>query len=233
MSVVAPVGDDVEGIGDRDDSGGKGNAPAAQPPGVSAPVPPLVMRHDAASELGIEWLEWREHVGAAQRVSRDRAAFGRRQLRAVVEHIEERLVDLADIVKKGDALERAQLVGPETGGVAEDEGEASDASNVLTGLVVVGFDGVEESLEGGGGESFGPASSTVFEGGKGAGDECGGNGSFRSHWAMEVQEAGPADAQMQTRPAARGVQRASFDEAPATAYSPAVSRPEYHRRCQA
>ena len=101
----------------------------------------------------------------------DGASLGGRQLRVVVDDVEERLVNLADVVEEGDALERAQLVLIETGGVAEDQRIAGDPPDVLSRFVVVGLDRVEQRLERGGREALGALATTAFEAPERASDE--------------------------------------------------------------
>ena len=49
------------------------------------------------------------------------ASLGRRQLRVIMEHVGQCLVNLADIVEEGDAFERTELAMVETSCVAEDQ----------------------------------------------------------------------------------------------------------------
>ena len=55
-------------------------------------------------ELSIRAGERREHLCAASRVRVDRTAFGLTELAVVVGDIEQRLMDLPDVVEKSDAL---------------------------------------------------------------------------------------------------------------------------------
>ena len=75
----------------------------------------------------------------------------------VVDDVEERLVDLADVVEERDALDALALVLGEVGRVGEDERVGGDAAHVRAGFRVVGVDGVEQRLERGGGEPLGGA----------------------------------------------------------------------------
>src|SRR4051812_11666831 len=72
-------------------------------------------------------------------------------------------MDFADVVKERDALEGAEPVCVEIGGVAEDERISRDAAEVLAGFVIGGLDGVEQRFERGGGEAFTGFLSSVLE----------------------------------------------------------------------
>jgi len=99
LSVAAMECDGVEGVGDRHDAGGQRDSFALELTGIARAIPPLVVMEHAASELGIEAVEWREDVSAPLWVGEDRAPFGVRQLTVVVNDVEQRFVDLADVVK--------------------------------------------------------------------------------------------------------------------------------------
>ena len=77
----------------------------------------------------------------------NRAPLSRRESRAIVDDIEQRLVDFADVMEEGDALERPEVVFAESGAIPENQRVARDAADMLTGFVVVGFDRVEQGLE--------------------------------------------------------------------------------------
>ena len=84
-----------------------------------------------------------------------RRSAGRERV-VVVDDVEERLVDLADVVKERDALDaRCTRARRELGGVGEDERVGGDAAHVRAGLGVVRVDGVEQRFECGGGETLG------------------------------------------------------------------------------
>mgnify|MGYP006146577779 CR=1 FL=1 len=85
--------------------------------------------------------------------------------------VEERFVELADVVKDRRALDGERGRAVETGGVGEREGVDGDPANVCTRLAVGGIDGVEERLERGGGESFGGAPGGSFGGEDGGGED--------------------------------------------------------------
>ena len=154
-AVAAVVGDGVEGVGDRDDAGRHRDASSLELAGIAGAVPPLVVREHAGGELRVEAVQGCEHVGTTLGVREDRSALGGGELAVVVDDVEERLVDLADVVKERDTLDDALVAVAQSGGVGEDEGVVGDAADVGAGLGVVGVDGVEERFEGGGGEPLG------------------------------------------------------------------------------
>ena len=160
---VPPVkGDCVKGVDNRDDTRGEGNVSPFQLPGVAAAVPSLVMCEHAMWQFGIESVEWGQHVRAALRVREDFAMLCGRQFVVIVDDVEERLVDLADIVKEGDALHGAlgALVEPQF--VREDECIVRDTSYMCACLGIVGVDGIEQGLERRGGEALRALSAGVF-----------------------------------------------------------------------
>ena len=71
---------------------------------------------------------------------RDRVALGPRQPARFVCQIEERLIDLSDVVKECDAFHAPVLVLREPGGFGEDERIPGDAAHVLPRLLVVRVD---------------------------------------------------------------------------------------------
>ena len=229
-----------------DDARRERNAASLEPARIALPVPALVVREHAVGEIGIEAMQRLEHVGARGGVRGDGSTIGGGELLVVVDDVEERFVDLSDVVEERDALDALALVLRELGGVAEDERIGRDAPDVGAGLGIVGVDGVEQRFERRGGEPLGRlGGSARVEGalrrprrrsrrrrrGRLGRESWQGGGKTR---ARTVGRRGrPADGRGQTkRPAAR-VRRGVSHEVPATAYSPASSRTEYHRRCRA
>jgi len=70
----------------------------------------------------------------------DGVAFRRRQVRVVVNDVEERFVDLANIVEERDSLDVSERPLVDIGGLGENERITSDAADVSAGLCVVGID---------------------------------------------------------------------------------------------
>ena len=155
VAVATTVRDRVEGVGDGDDARREGDAAAPQAARVSAAVPAFVVREDALRELGVKAAERGEDLGSAPRVRGDRATgFGGEGF-LFVDDVEERLVDLSDVVKERDPLDGLALAAVESRCVGDDEGVRRDAAHVRAGLRVVRVDGVEECLERGAGETLG------------------------------------------------------------------------------
>jgi hypothetical protein len=74
-----------------------------------------------------------------------------------VDDVEERGVDLPDVVEEGDALDRAPRAFIEARGSREHERIRRDAPHVRAGLAIVGVDGVDECFERGSGDALGEA----------------------------------------------------------------------------
>src|ERR1051325_61872 len=108
-TTVSPtIGDDVEHVGDRDDARRERDPSSAQASRIPAAVPSLMMRDDATAELRIELIERLEDARATLRMGRDFSTFRRGETTTVVNDIEERFVDLSDVVKERDPLEFTQ-----------------------------------------------------------------------------------------------------------------------------
>jgi len=104
VAVTPAVRDRVVRVGDGDDARGERNAASLQAARISGAVPALVVREHAFGEVGVEALQRLEHVRAALRVRGDRSAIGGGERRVVVDDVEQRFVDLADVVKESDAM---------------------------------------------------------------------------------------------------------------------------------
>ena len=89
-------------------------------------------------------------------------AFLGGELGRFVDDIEQRLMDLSDVVEEGDALDAALFGRRQVRRIREDERVARDASHMGAGLAVVRIDGVEERLEQGGRQAFGAFTSLVL-----------------------------------------------------------------------
>ena len=154
LSVAPAVRHGVERVGNRHDPRLQRNARSAEPAGISGSVPSLVVRQHALGKLGIERIERRQHVGAATRVRVDRAPVGRAQRLVIMHDVEERFVDLADVVKERDALDGVAAALVESCRFGDDQRVGRHAPNMLSSFGVIGFDRVEQRLEAGGGETF-------------------------------------------------------------------------------
>jgi hypothetical protein len=93
----------------------------------------------------------------------DRAPFFGRERGMIAHRVDQRFVNLADVVEEGDALECAHLMVSEVGRIPQNECVSADAAEMLACLVVGRFDRVQERFEGRGGQSFGAPAPHVFE----------------------------------------------------------------------
>ena len=154
VTIPAAVGDGIEGIGDGDDASVERNAASLETAGIAGAVPSLVVREDAFRQIGIEAAEGREHFGATLWVRGNGLALVRGELVRVVDDVEQRFVDLPDIVEECDTLDAAPHVLLEAGRVGEHERVRGDAADVRAGVGIVGIDGLEQRLERGGGDAL-------------------------------------------------------------------------------
>ena len=98
-------------------------------------------------ELWIKRFDRSEHLGATTRVSIDLAALRRCELHRLVDDIEQRSVDLPDVVKERDTLDGATRTLVEASRVGNDQCVSSHAPDVHTGLLIVCLDGIEQGLK--------------------------------------------------------------------------------------
>ena len=84
----------------------------------------------------------------------DRPPLAVAQAVFLVHDVEQCFVDLADVVKERDALDRALARAHRARPLGDDQGVGRDSADVHAGLCVIGLDGVEQRLERGGGESL-------------------------------------------------------------------------------
>lgn len=155
--VPATMRDGVERVGDGDDARLDGNVFGNELARVPRSIPALVVREHTVGQVGIEEGQRLEDLGASLRVRRDQTALLRRHLGVVIVHdIEERFVNLPNIVEERDALDAPDGGLIEPRGTRECHAIDSDASHVRSRHGVVRIDGVEQSLERGGGEACRP-----------------------------------------------------------------------------
>jgi len=98
------------------------------------------MAEHPLSEVGIERLEWREYVRTAPRMRHDRAPFSGGQMGVLVNDVEERFVDFADVMEERHSLDDLPFMLVEIGGISEDERIGGDTSNVRARFGVVRVD---------------------------------------------------------------------------------------------
>ena len=175
-TVAAVVREGIKGVGDRDDPRFDWNLFAPQVTRVSCAVPPLVVGENAGGEIWIEGRERCEDLGAALRVRRNLAALFARQGLPVVNDVEERLMDFADVVKERDPLDRATLPIIQPDLIADDECVRGYAPNVQPGFLVVRLDGIEQRLERGRDDAFDQPSGFVLAVDENSGGEASSHG---------------------------------------------------------
>ena len=154
VTVLPPVSDGVEGVGDGDDACGERDTATLEPTRISRAIPTLVMRENTLLHVGIEAGQGLQHVGAATWVSGDGTAFGGSEALHVVDDVEQRFMDLADVVEERNASDAAFGVPGESRCVGEDERVLGDSADVHAGVGIIGVDGAEERFERGGGHAF-------------------------------------------------------------------------------
>lgn len=162
VAIAPGVRHDIKGVRDGHYACRERNALSAQVTRVPRSVPALVMRQNGVGKLRMEAGNGREDIGAACGVSGDGPPFSGRELARLVDDIEERFVNLPDVVKEGGQLDRAPLGFIDAESVADDQGVIGDAANMGAGLLVVGVDRAQQRLETGGRKTFGALASAAF-----------------------------------------------------------------------
>ena len=99
------IASNVSAIGD--DARRERNAPSLEPARVAGAVPALVVREHAVGELGIEATSGASTSAPRCGCVAIALALGGRERLVVVDDVEERLVDLPDVVEERDALDGA------------------------------------------------------------------------------------------------------------------------------
>ena len=249
ISVAAIVSHRIERVSQRNDACRQGDFETPQPLWISGAIPPFVMAEHPFSEVGIERLKWRKYVRAALWMGEDSASLSSGEMAVLVNDVEERFVDLADVMEQRHSLDDFLFMFVEVGGLREDERIRGNASNVRACFGVVRVDGIEQSLHAGSREAFRRFAPTSFPD-----QNCTGENTDREGEGLGLHEC--ADGKIRTfsrrtsiinrRPPAswRDVTSEMQNalalecegvrlEKPAVAYSPALSRAEYHRRCRA
>jgi hypothetical protein len=162
FAVSTAVGDRVEGVGDGDDSCGEWDASSLETARVACAIPSLVMGEHTFGEIRIESVERGKHLGSACRMGVDGPSLGCGELSLVVDDVEQRLVDLSDVVEERDAFDALAFVLGEVGGLTQDEGIRRDAPDMSSSVGVIRVDRVEERLESGGREALGRLSRVLL-----------------------------------------------------------------------
>ena len=189
IAVATIVRDRVEGIGEHNDARRQWNVLSPEASRIAGSVPALVMGQDSFGEVGVEWGERGEHVRAAPRMGDDGAALRGGEVRRLVDDVEERLVNLADVVKERDALDDLRLVLIELQRVGYDECVGGNTAGVRASLRVVGINRIEQCFHTRGREPLGRFAAMSFPHEERAGQDAGGDGENRAHGASEWQDS--------------------------------------------
>jgi hypothetical protein len=137
----------IERIGDRNDARFDRDGFALEFTRIPRAIPPLVVRENSLGQIRIERSQRLENFCAFPRMSHYGVALASREPLCVVHDIRDRAVDLADVVKEGDALHAALLALVEIGCARERERIVRDTPDMSAGLGVVGVDCVQEAFE--------------------------------------------------------------------------------------
>ncbi len=113
---------------------------------VAGSVPALVVRHDTFRKVGIKRRKRSEYLRTALRMRTNLSSFVRIQLPVVVNHVEERLVNLADVVEQCDAFDHVTGMSVGAHRVCQNERIPRDPPDMRASNRVVGVDGVEQGL---------------------------------------------------------------------------------------
>ena len=152
VPIASAVRDDVERVRERDDTRGERDPVPPEAARISSSVPALMVRKHCLGQLGVKVPDRTQYLRASNRVRADGAALGWSQLAGLVHHIEERLVDLSNVMEQRGELDRASDTLVHSARIRDGEGVGGNATNVCPGLRIICVDGAQERLEGGGGK---------------------------------------------------------------------------------
>jgi hypothetical protein len=147
----------VKGVSDRDYARSYRDCFSAQSARISCSIPSLVMRNDPVTQFWIKSVERLEYLAAAFRMRHHGLPLLGRELVGVVENVEERFVNLSDVMEQRDTLDFAALRFLESGSVRQHQRVLRNASHVRSRDRVVRVDRIEQRLEGRCCQAFGTA----------------------------------------------------------------------------
>ena len=130
MTVAPPMGDRIEAVGDRNDSGRERDSLALQATRIAGPIPALVVGGDSLAQIRVERGERSKNLGPALRVGSHGPPLLWCELGLVVKDVGESLVELTDIVEQRDALDAAAHALIEFRGFGQQERISRDATHV-------------------------------------------------------------------------------------------------------
>ena len=138
----------IERIGDRNDARFDRDHFALQFSRIARAIPSLVVRENSLGQIRIERGQRLENVCAFARMRHHGVTLAAGEPLRVVHDIRDRSVDLADVVKEGDALHTALLALVQIGCTRERERIVGHAPDMSASLGVIRVDCVEEAFEG-------------------------------------------------------------------------------------
>jgi hypothetical protein len=144
MSIGAVVGNGIERVRERYDPGRERDLYSLKLVRIACSVPSLVMAEYTLGQIRIEGCERGKDIGASSRMREDLASFTGCETRVLVDDVEERFVNLPDIVEQRDALNDSSIVTIELRGFREDERVRGNSAHVCSGLSIVCVDCIEE-----------------------------------------------------------------------------------------
>lgn len=187
VTIAAVVRDCVERVRDRDDTCGERNRRRAKSARISGAIPAFVMCDHRVRQRLVKVRDRRQHLGAANRMCRNRTALFGRQLALFVYNVEQSLVNFPNVVKKRAQFYRASCLLVQSDGVGENQSVSRDPTNVCPGLWIVGVDRLEQRFERRRGEALAALTGTMLVYEPGARGDAGGEGEG-SHLRQIAQE---------------------------------------------
>lgn len=147
VPVSPPMRHDVEGVRERDDARGERDPTPTKAAGIPAPVPALVVAENCLRQLRVKVADGAQNLRAANGMRPDGAALGGSETARLVHDVEQRLVNFSNVVEQRRELDRAAHTLIDAERVRDGKGVGGYASNVSSGLRVIGIDGPEQRLE--------------------------------------------------------------------------------------
>lgn len=170
-AIASPMRDRIEAVCDRDDSRLQRDSFPLETARIALSIPTLVVRSHTNAQIRIECAQWVENFSTTLWMGSHGSAFFRGEFGGLMEDVSQSFVQLPDVVEQRDALDAAQSVLVEAGGLTENQRIGRNPTNVFPRLLVVGVDRVQQRLHGRCSESLGPGSSGVLAVEKSAGGD--------------------------------------------------------------
>lgn len=142
----------VERVCNRDHTGRERNRALPETTRISRSVPALVVRDDPSGQIRIERGKRSEHPRATVGMSTNFSALASVQSAMIVNHVEQRFVNLAYVVKQSHALDHVRDVVTRAHRVDQYERISRYATHVRARDGIIGVDCIQQRLEGSGAE---------------------------------------------------------------------------------